>query len=285
MTDSSNPIKGTPSIFILSGGVGASGEQVVRTVLAQYADSPVSLQIFPKITREDQVQELLQEAAEHKAIVVHTFVNAQLRQLVAEQARQYELTAIDLFGSLMDELTMQLGHSPQGTPGLYRQLHQSYFDRIDAINFTLAHDDGKNPEGWKDAEIILVGASRLGKTPLSLYLSILGWKVANVPLIPELPVPKQLLDVDKRRVIGLTIDPTELLHHRKHRQEALGVSMISSYTDPVKIYEEVDAFEQLIRKYGFRCVDVTNKPLETSADEILHLIKRRLNLSSPKGTQ
>jgi regulator of PEP synthase PpsR (kinase-PPPase family) len=131
----------------------------------------------------------------------------------------------------------------------------------------------------KHTQIILVGVSRVGKTPLSMYLSILGWKVANVPLIPDIPMPPKLLAVDARRVVGLTIDPTELMYHRKHRQEALGVSHKSAYIDPKKIYEEVDTVEKLIRRHGFRKVDVTNKPLETSADEIIHLLKHQLNIS------
>ena len=266
-------------IFILSGGVGASGEQVVRTVLAQFPNANVALQVFPKITQEKQVEELLEHAVKKGAIIVHTFVEPHLRIAAENLAEKWNVVAIDLFNPLMQYLSERLGQPPQGTPGLYRQLHRSYFDRIDAINFTLAHDDGKNPDGWKDAEMILVGVSRVGKTPLSMYLSILGWKVANIPLIPEIPIRQELLEVDNRRVVGLTIDPAELLHHRQHRQEELGVSTISDYTNQVKIHEEVETIEKLIRKYGFRRLDVTNKPLETSADEIVHLVRRRLNLS------
>lgn len=268
----------TVPLFILSGGVGMSGEQVVRTVLAQFPGANVSLQIFPKITQESQVRAHYQHAAEAGAIVIHTFVNPQLRQVAHELAGQLKVTSIDLVGPLIETLTDHLHQPPQGTPGLYRQLHRSYFERIDAIKFSLDHDDGKNPDGWPEAEMILVGVSRVGKTPLSMYLSILGWKVANVPLIPNIPIPPKLLEVDAHRVVGLTIDPTELMYHRKHRQEALGVSHKSAYIDPVKIYEEVDAIEKLIRRHGFRKVDVTNKPLETSADEIIHLIKRQVQI-------
>ncbi len=266
-------------IFILSGGVGMSGEQVVRTVLAQFPNANVTLKIFPKITQEEQVREHFQHAKHEGAVIVHTFVNPQLRQLAQQLAGQFHVVTIDLFGPLIETLTEHVGEQPQGTPGLYRQLHRSYFERIDAIKYTLDHDDGKNPRGWPEAEIILVGVSRVGKTPLSMYLSILGWQVANIPLIPNLSIPQELLDVDPRRVVGLTIDPTELLYHRRHRQETLGVSTKSDYTNPVKIYEEVEAIEKLIRRHGFRRVDVTNKPLETSADEIITLIRRQLHIS------
>ncbi|MCB9135335.1 MAG: kinase/pyrophosphorylase [Anaerolineales bacterium] len=266
-------------IFILSGGVGASGEQVVRTVLAQFPNADVTLRIFPKITQEQQVEELFTYAVEEGALVVHTFVDPQLRAVAEKLAIDCQVTTIDLFNPLIQHLTKHLDQQPQGTPGLYRQLHLSYFERIDAVNYSLAHDDGKNPDGWKEAEIILIGVSRVGKTPLSLYLSLLGWKVANIPLIPDRPLPEKLLEIDPRRVVGLTIDPTELLYHRKYRQENLGVSAKSDYTDPVKIYEEVDSIEKLIRRHGFRRLDVTNKPLETSADEIINLIRRQLQIS------
>ena len=265
-------------IFILSGGVGASGEQVVRTVLAQFPNANVTLRVFPKITQEKQVEELFEHAAGQGALIVHTFVDPHLRAAAEKLAGEMNSVAVDLFNPLMQHLTERLGQPPQGTPGLYRQLHRSYFDRIDAVNYSLAHDDGKHPEGWNEAEIILIGVSRVGKTPLSLYLSLMGWKVANVPLMPEIPVPKELLDVDERRVIGLTIDPSELIHHRLHRVDALGIGKQTDYTNPAKIFEEVETIDKLIRCHGFHRIDITNKPIETTADEIVHLLKRRLNL-------
>jgi [pyruvate, water dikinase]-phosphate phosphotransferase / [pyruvate, water dikinase] kinase len=276
--DFTNPPSAKFPIFILSGGVGASGEQVVHTVLAQFSGETVSVQVFPKITRKKQVKELVQYAAREEAIIVHTFVDPKLRKAAQKQAEVCNVVAIDLVGTLIEQLVERLHQSPLGQPGLYRQLHESYFDRIDAINFTLKHDDGKNPEGWKDAEIVLVGVSRVGKTPLSVYLSMLGWKVANLPLVQEVPIREELLEVNPRRVIGLTIDPTELYHHRLARKDALGISVQSDYLNPVKIYEEVDTIEKLIRRHGFRYIDMTNKPIETSAGEIIHLIKRQLNL-------
>ena len=266
-------------IFILSGGVGASGEQVVHTVLAQFPNANVALQLFPKLTQEKQVDEIFEHAAGQGAMIVHTFVDPHLRTAAEKMAEKWQVVSIDLFNPLMQYLSERLEQQPLGTPGLYRQLHRSYFERIDAVNFTLDHDDGKNPGGWKDAEMILIGVSRVGKTPLSLYLSLMGWKVANVPLIPEIPLPKELIEVDERRVVGLTIDPEELIHHRLHRVDALGIGTRTDYTNPAKIYEEVDAIEKLIHRHGFRRIDITNKPIETTADEVIHLIKRQLNLN------
>jgi hypothetical protein len=152
-------------IFILSGGVGMSGEQIVRTVLAQFPDANVTIQVFPKITQEKQVEELFRHATQVGALIVHTFVDPQLRATAEKYAKQGKLAVIDLFNPLMDYLTEQLGEQPQGTPGLYRQLHRSYFERIDAIKFSLDHDDGKRPDGWQEAEIIRVHFISVGGSP------------------------------------------------------------------------------------------------------------------------
>ena len=144
------------------------------------------------------------------------------------------------------------------------------------MDYSLDHDDGKNPSGWSDAEIILLGASRVGKTPISLYLSVLGWKVANVPLFGEIKPREELFNVERSRLVGLTIAPSELIEYRKHRQSALGVGGAhSDYIDPQKVFEEIQSIERLFRRRGIPMLDVTGKPLETVSDEIIRLIRRK----------
>jgi regulator of PEP synthase PpsR (kinase-PPPase family) len=180
-------------------------------------------------------------------------------------------------GRLLSQLANVLGREPRGQPGLYRQLRQAYFDRIDAIDFTLAHDDGRNPQGWSAAEIVLLGASRVGKTPLSMLLAVQGWRVANIPLVPKVPVSETLFELDRRRVVGLTIEPRQLLAHRQQRQKRLGVSGGGgSYTDLVQLYEEDEAARRLYRRGGFAVIDATDKPIEESAGEVIALMNRRL---------
>ena len=179
-------------------------------------------------------------------------------------------------GRLLSHLSGVLDQEPAGQPGLYRQLRQAYFDRVEAIEFTMAHDDGKNQQGWGRAEIILVGVSRVGKTPLSMYLAVRGWKVANVPLLPEIPPPPKLFELDRRRIVGLIIEPGQLIDHRQQRQRRLNVSGGSAYTDPVKLYEEIEEARKMYRRNGFAMVDITDKPIEESADEVIGLVTRRL---------
>lgn len=264
-------------LFILSGGIGASGEQLARTVMAQFPGADISLRVFPKVYTVKQVKQILGEAITDNVIVAHTFVDPKLRQEVAELIREKDVSGIDLLGPLIENLTDRLEQEPLGKPGLYRQLFKSYFDRIDAMDYTLEHDDGKNADGWMDAEIILLGPSRVGKTPISLYLSILGWKVANIPLISGIAPKGELFELHKGRIVGLMITPGELIQHRKHRQKALGVSVTGSdYNNPQKVYAELEEIEKFYRKNKISMIDVTGKPIETSADEIIRLVGRNL---------
>jgi len=272
------------SIFIISGGVGSSGEQLIRTVLAQFPNSNVSIQIFPKVSTKKQVCQILDNAALSEALVVHTFVDPRLRNVVKKYTQNVGVVAIDLIGPLVENLADKLDQVPLGKPGMYRQLYKSYFDRIDAMDFTLAHDDGKNPQGWDRAEVVLLGASRVGKTPISLYLSVLGWKVANIPIVPGVPPREILFEIDQRRLIGLTIAPGELIQHRQHRQRLLGViSVNTDYVDPVKVYEELDLIEKLFRRHRIPMVNVTGKPIETSADEVLRLVRRNMKRAQERS--
>jgi len=264
-------------VYILSGGVGSSGEQLARTVLAQFPGTNVSIRIYPKVFTKKQVRQILGSLVESNGIIAYTFVDPDLRRAVQKFALSSGLVAIDLIGSLMENLSARLDQKPLGKPGLYRQLYRSYFDRIDAMDYALHHDDGKNPDGWKDAEIILLGASRVGKTPISLYLSVMGWKVANIPIVSAIPIREDLFRLDKRRLVGLTIDPSELVGHREHRQRLLGVSAGKpDYTNPVKVYEELESIDKILRRAGIASIDVTGKPIETCADEVIRLVRRNL---------
>jgi regulator of PEP synthase PpsR (kinase-PPPase family) len=264
-----------PPIYIVSGGVGASGEQLVQTALAQFPDHRVLVIVVGNVRQVEQIESVVARAKDSGGTIVHTLVDASLRSHLVGRAQAAGVQTIDLMGPLLRRMAEVLGREPLGHPGLYRQLHRDYFDRVAAIEFTMAHDDGKKPEGWRSAEIVLVGVSRTGKTPLSLYLSVLGWKVANAPLVPNLPLPPELFQLDPHRVVGLTIESGQLLLHRQQRQIRLGAPGLSAYVDPNGIYEEIQNAKQVFRRGGFSVIDVTDKPIETCADEIIRLIQRQ----------
>jgi regulator of PEP synthase PpsR (kinase-PPPase family) len=271
-----NSMNSSPSpIYIVSGGVGASGEQLVHTVLAQFPGIPVPVKTVAHVKQIEQLKDVVEMASITGGTIVHTLVDARLRKALIRLSQKREVVAIDLMGELISRLSDLLGRKPLGHPGLYRQLHRAYFDRVAAIEFAVAHDDGKKPEDLVLAEIVLVGISRTGKTPLSMYLSMLGWKTANVPLITGLSPPPELFQLDPRRVIGLSIEPGQILAHRRHRQHRLGIVESSSYVDPKAVYEEAEAARQVFRRGGFTAIDVTDKPIETSAEQIVELMTQR----------
>lgn len=272
-----------PPIYVVSGGSGASGEQVVESVLAQFPDVPVPVVRIAHVHHPTQIREVVRRASGANATIVHTLVDARLRQCLVAAARQKKVVAVDLMGPLLNRLSRILGRQPKGQPGLYRHLRKGYFDRIAAIEFALAHDDGKNPQDIPKADVVLAGVSRSGKTPLSMYLGVLGWKVANVPVILDMPMPSELFRIDRGRVFGLDIDQKRLVYHRRHRQQRRGLTGPGAYTDPKILLDEVEAVRALCRKNRFSMIDVTDKPIETTADEIIEAVTRRFGDESHTG--
>ena len=267
--------KRTGPILVVSGGAGISGEQVARTVLAQFPNADLPVIVIPRVKSKAEIRDAVKRAAGIQGTIVHTLVDGALRQELIRVARTKNVVAIDLMGSLLTHMTRSLGRTPLGQPGLYRQLRQAYFDRIDAIEFTVAHDDGQRPGDLPQAEIVLVGPSRVGKTPLSVYLSTLGWRVANLPLVRGIPVPEELSKVDPRHVVGIILEPGQLLAHRRRRQMRLGAGGHSSYSDAASLGEEIEDAKLFLRSHRYPALDVTDKPIEESAEEVVALIGRR----------
>lgn len=260
----------TPSIFIVSGGVGASGEQLIHTMLAQFPDDAVNVVTVGNIRQSEQIDQVLQKALLSDGLIVSTLVDSHLNNHLNREAARLNVASFDLMGPLIQWVSQKTGTEPLGQPGLYRKLHRVYYDRVAAIDFAMAHDDGKNPEDWPQAEAVIVGVSRVGKTPLSLFLAVLGWKVANYPLVPQLAIPSTLFSLEPHRVFGLTIDPHALVNFRLRRQRHIGAPGSSSYTDPVAVYEEIQDALKLFRQNGFTVINMTNKTIELGADEIIH---------------
>jgi regulator of PEP synthase PpsR (kinase-PPPase family) len=272
-------------IYIVSGGAGASGEQLVHTALAQFPGSDVTVITTAHVRQLKQIEDVVAQAAAAGAPIVHTMVEVPLQKALIELAAARGVVTVDLMGNLLEQLATMLGQEPVRQPGLYRHLRRDYFERVEAIEFTMSHDDGKNPQEWSQAEIVLVGVSRVGKTPLSMYLAVLGWQVANVPLVVGLPAPPELFKLDPGRVIGLRIEPGQLLAHRQQRQRQLGTFGPSVYTDPARVFEEVEEANRLIKRSRFAVVDITDKPIEASADEIINLVTRRTKAKGPRSAR
>ena len=275
----------TTPLYVISGGSGALGQQLLRTVMAQFQGVKNPVRLFPKVLSKKQLKAILKQAQSENGLVIHSMVDPKLRAEIHRYAEKSELQFVDAVGPLIELLTSALGQEPLGIPGLYRDLHKSYFDRIEAINFTIDHDDGKNPRGWDQAEIMLVGVSRVGKTPLSLYLSMLGWKVANVPLISGIPIRPEFRAIDQYRVVGLTMDPVELQKHREIRQKGMGLGAYgqNDYTDLERVYGDLREAERFMRVQGYPVIDTSNKPIEATAAEVTQAVLKKLKRKAKRG--
>jgi regulator of PEP synthase PpsR (kinase-PPPase family) len=263
-------------IIVVSGGMGTSGDQLVRTALAQFHNADVAIVIVPQIHQVEQLEQVVAEASTTDAIIVHTLVDADLRDKLVELANIKHVVHVDLIGQLLDNLQQRLRQEPLGQPGLYRKLHERDLKRIEAIEFAVEHDDGQRIHELSRAEVVLTGVSRVGKTPLSVYLSTLGWKVSNVPLVKDIHPPSELFEVDPRRVIGLTIEPGQLVTYRQRRQHHLGTLSSSPYSEPQELVEELEFAQRVFRQGHFAVVNMTDKPVEEGAHEIAAIITRNL---------
>jgi [pyruvate, water dikinase]-phosphate phosphotransferase / [pyruvate, water dikinase] kinase len=267
---------GFQMIYIASCGEGINAFHLVESTLIQFPDSKITVVKVPHIRSEVQVDELIDKVRDMESLIVHTIVKSGLRQYLTRKGMEHKIVTIDLMGPVLSKIQAFLNQPPLEKPGLYRESHQVDLKQVSAIDFALAHDDGLNPETLSQAEIILVGLSRAGKTPLSMYMSVLGWKVANVPFVPGVSLPAVLDQLDRRRIFALNINAKQLLSHRKLRQESLGVSdMKPSYASKKRIEEEILTAHRFYVAKGYSIIDVSNKPIETSAEEIVEMVTRR----------
>jgi [pyruvate, water dikinase]-phosphate phosphotransferase / [pyruvate, water dikinase] kinase len=265
-------ITNPPAVFVISGGAGALGKHVARVALAQFCANIPPIIVIPQVRTLEQLMGAVERVAAANGVIVHTMVDPELHAALGDLVRARGLTAIDTIGDSLAQLADHFGRQPAGQPGLFQRQQEVYLERIQAIEYTVDHDDGRNLQDLDQADVILTGVSRVGKTPLSIYLSVLGWKVANVPLARELPPPPELFRVDRRRVVGLTIDIDILAQHRHWRQ--LGSTMLHGYTAPDVLEDEILAARRVFRQGGFAVVNVTNKPIEETADQVIALISR-----------
>jgi regulator of PEP synthase PpsR (kinase-PPPase family) len=268
------------TVFILSDGTGETASTMVRAALVQYSDRDIQIVRCKNIRTEEQLAPLIEDAQQQKGIIVYTMVSQQMRRKVFESASEKGIPHVDLMGPLLNAFDAYLGENPSDhTAGLLRAVDDSYFKRIEAIEYTVKHDDGKTVRDLDQADIILVGISRTSKTPLSIFLSHKGWKVANVPLVLNTPIPQELFKVDQRRIVGLTIDPSSLNRIRKKRLEKFGQDPGGEYANMGHIQKELDYSNEVFKQNRkWPVFDVTDRALEETAAEIIRVVASRLDI-------
>jgi regulator of PEP synthase PpsR (kinase-PPPase family) len=263
-------------IYTVSDASGATAERVVKSALIQFDAENVEVIRIGEIRTKEQVCQIIAEAAKHRGIIVHTLVSEELRHLMVTEGRLMDVTTIDIMGPLLVRLSEMFSLKPKGIPGGMTPFDRGYLERIEAIDYTVRHDDGKNPHELNEADIVLVGVSRTSKTPLSFYLAYRGWRVANVPIVLDVEPPEELFRLPKHRVVGLVISPHRLAELRKVRVERLG-TVAQKYADIEYIHQELTyAYQIFERRKDWPLVDVSLKPIEEAASEILSLLGKTL---------
>ena len=262
-------------IYIISGGKGITGNFLVQTVLAQFPKNRITVKLITDVITVAAVKTAVAQAAADGGIIVHTMIDKKLRENLNSICREKNIQTIDMAGDLIDYLTKELDEEPLNQPGLYRRLNLEYFDRLESIDFAISNDDGLNIHNLLNADIVLAGVSRTGKTPLSVYLAMHGWKVSNVPLVLGMDPPDDLFRVDERRVFGLTISMNQLMAHRRKRIQDYEHVSSSDYVNPKTVRMELDFAHAVFKRGGFSVISVTHKPIESIANEILALMFSR----------
>ncbi len=271
---------GLYTIFLISDGTGETAATMIRAALVQYSDQDINIVRCKNVRTAEQIDSLIEDVFAKQGIIVFTMVSLQMSKRVLEMAAQKGLPAVDLMGPLLASLDLYFGHTSSGhTAGLLRAVDEQYFKRIEAIEFTVKHDDGKTLSHLDQADIVLVGISRTSKTPLSIFLSHKGWKVANIPLVVGTPIPEELLKIDQRRIVGLTIDPESLTRIRKKRLEKFGQDPGGEYANMGHVQKEIEYANELFkRNRRWPVFDVTDRALEETAAEIVRVVASRLDI-------
>lgn len=271
-----------PTIHVISDSVGVTAQTLARAAAAQFGETNPLIETLPKVRSFEEIRSFLEEhAAMHERkfgsdvlLVFYTIVDRDMSRAFADYAAEHDnIIAVDLLTHAIDAVEKASGLAPQSRPGSLHVADQHYFARIEAVEFTIAHDDGRNPQDLAKADIVIIGVSRTSKTPLSIYLSQQGFKVANVPLDMHTEPPKELYDVDRTRLFGLMTTADVLVGIRQRRLgNALGVA--SSYADPEYVYEDLEQARAFMRKLGCIVIHTENRAVEESAQEILRYYER-----------
>src|SRR6058998_3595326 len=257
---------------MVSDATGETAARLVQALEAQFPDQEFLEIRHPRVESIADLQLAVDRMKGRPAVVVYTLVDPDLRECMRTLCRKAKLHYCDLLGHPIDAIARVSGQTAKMTPGSRPPLNSAYFKRMEAIEFAVKFDDGVG-EGLRDADVVLVGVSRTSKTPLSMYLGYLGYKTANIPIVRGIDPPKQLFEVDRAKIVGLTIDASRLSEIRQARARHMRMSK-RAYTELVEIYEELEQAEAVHRRLGCPVIDVSELSIEETAQRILRIVER-----------
>jgi len=264
------------AIIIVSDATGKTAERVVQSALTQFEGAETTIVRRGNVRSQDQVMQVVAEAAVQPSLILHTLVSDDLRRCILDECRRRGVDCMDLMGPMLDRLATHLHRTPREMPGLFKQLGDVRLRQIEAVEFAFQHDDGQRVEDLPRAEVVLVGASRTMKTPTTLYLAYRGWFAANVPLVPEIPVPEPLKAFPTSRVFCLLQTPNRLLELRHARASYLELPE-EGYATLASVQRDLRHTQRLARDSGWHTIDATGKSVEEVAQEIVTLLPATAN--------
>jgi len=265
------PAERPPTLFVVSDGRGQTGAAVLQAALVQFREQRYAIVREADVRTAERVEAIVDAAAKTHGVVFYTLVADETRRAVRRAAASRGVPVVDVLGSALSALHDLFKRDPQAEPGLLYASEREVFDRRDAIDFTLRHDDGRRPDGLVRADVVLVGVSRAGKSSTCFYLAYQGVKAANVPLVPGQPLPPELVALPKERVIGLWINPGRLIAIREARAQHLGVPQAGDYTDLDAVKQEVRAAHRVMAAAGWQTIDASYVAVEEIARDVMRL--------------
>lgn len=267
-----------PIIYACSDSLGETAERVARAAASQYDKQEFNIIRVPYIRSEQQIEELVSKAEAHKAMICYTIISPSLRRKLRELTKSANVTVVDIIGPMLAGVGTLTDTEPTLKAGMIHQLDEEYFKRVEAIEFAVKYDDGKNPMGFLKADIVIVGVSRTSKTPLSMYLAHKRIKAANLPLVPEVSLPPELFQIPARKIVGLIIDPFKLNFIRSERLRSMGLDANASYANIERINEELEYARGVMRRLHCPIIDVSSKAIEETANLVMEIVKRNKEL-------
>lgn len=271
---SSNPV-----IYVVSDALGETAEFVSRAAAAQFSGVRTRIRRVPYVRDESHLDEIMEEALYEKAILVYTLVLQELRLYLEQKAIEKGLQIIDILGPLIDALSKQTGLDPSHIPNITHRLDEQYFRKVEAVDFAVKYDDGRDLRGALYADVVIIGVSRTSKTPMSMYLAHKGIKAMNIPLIPEVQPPEELFQISPQKIVGLNIRPDALNQIRTERLKTLGLGTVADYASLERIMLELEYAKGIMEKIGCPIIDATNKSVEESASIVLEILFKGKNMS------
>lgn len=262
-------------IHVISDSIGETARQISQIAIEHFKGTPYRIKRHSYVRTQKRAERILTESKRIGAVVVLATLNEDLHRFVMETCQREELVMIDVLSSFVEKLEPVVGQKPVVESREVKLIERENMNRIEALEFAISYDDGKNPRGILEADIVLIGVSRSSKTPLSMYLAFQNLRVANVPLAKELRIPKELYQVPAEKIIGLSIDPDELAVIRTERLKELGLGNNVSYADSNRILEELKYAEEVMRSLNCRIINVSNRAIEETANDIIHKISKK----------